>query len=85
MKSNEYDMRNEGELAGIHAKIDTVIHRVEPGENIASTLIFTRRYKILLFRYLLGGKLWNNDMKICKHKVMRAGEQVRKTKRFVLK
>lgn len=39
MKSNEYDMR-EGVLAEIHAEIDTVMHRVEFGENNAGTLIF---------------------------------------------
>lgn len=37
MKSNEYDMR-EGVLDEIHAKIDTVIHRVEFRENIAGAL-----------------------------------------------
>lgn len=36
MKSNEYDMR-EGVLSEIHVEIDTVIHGVEFGENIAST------------------------------------------------
>lgn len=40
MKSNEYDMRDEGELAQIHAKIDILINRVASCKNIVDTLIF---------------------------------------------